>query len=322
MEVKAMKQAITLKGATLKDATPKDTTLKDTTLKEAESCIYEKVYFALWEMGQRYSEFVQFRVIGRSHDDRMIPMFEIGKGERCIFCVSGLEGGDGELPQYLLQAAKEYCQFYECGWIMGENYEVKKLLDRVKICFVPIVNPDAYEIAAYGYGAIRNPIYRQMLKMQDRPTEGFPCNARGIELKQNFPTNYYQRQKIHQEPASENETRALIGIFQEYKSAGLLTFGYSHGKIIDSRQEKGFAYNQRNYRLARYLQKCSGYRLEKGKTASGGLGSKGNNPDMGSPEQFYAEVIRQPSLAIEIPVSHRDIMKEIRQLPLEYIYSL
>lgn len=58
MEVKAMKQAITLKGATLKDATlkdttPKDTTLKDTTLKEAESCIYEKVYFALWEMGQR-----------------------------------------------------------------------------------------------------------------------------------------------------------------------------------------------------------------------------------------------------------------------------
>ena len=200
--------------------------------------------------------------------------------------------------------------------------EVKKLLDRVKICFVPIVNPDAYEIAAYGYGAIRNPIYRQMLKMQDRPTEGFPCNARGIELKQNFPTNYYQRQKIHQEPASENETRALIGIFQEYKSAGLLTFGYSHGKIIYSRQEKGFAYNQRNYRLARYLQKCSGYRLEKGKTASGGLGSKGNNPDMGSPEQFYAEVIRQPSLAIEIPVSHRDIMKEIRQLPLEYIYSL
>ena len=111
-------------------------------------------------------------------------------------------------------------------------------------------------------------------------------------------------------------------LFQEYKSAGLLTFGYSHGKIIYSRQEKGFAYNQRNYRLARYLQKCSGYRLEKGKTASGGLGSKGNNPDMGSPEQFYAEVIRQPSLAIEIPVSHRDIMKEIRQLPLEYIYSL
>ncbi len=317
MEVKAMKQAITLKGATLKDATP-----KDTTLKEAESCIYEKVYFALWEMGQRYSEFVQFRVIGRSHDDRMIPMFEIGKGERCIFCVSGLEGGDGELPQYLLQAAKEYCQFYECGWIMGENYEVKKLLDRVKICAIPILNPDSYEISEKGYGAIRNPIYRQMLKMQDKPVDDYESNARGIDLRRNFPTNYYQRKKINQEPASENETRALINIFQEYSSEGLLTFSYSRGKIIYCRQEKGFAYNQRNYRLARHLQKCSGYRLEKG-IAGGAMTRKtGTKPDMGSPEQFYAEVIRQPSMAIEIPDYRKGEIEELRMIPLEYIYSL
>ena len=45
---------------------------------------YEKIYFALWELGQRYGNFVQFRVIGRSHDDRMIPMLEIGKGDTCI----------------------------------------------------------------------------------------------------------------------------------------------------------------------------------------------------------------------------------------------
>ena len=283
---------------------------------------YENIYYLLWEAAQRYQKFTQFRVIGKSHDDRMIPMLEIGTGDLCIFCIAGFSGTDGQMSDRLAETAVELCRNYECGWTVQEFYEVRKLLDQTRLCIIPVVNPDGYEICRKGYGTVRNPIFRQMLKMQDRPTEGFPCNARGIELKQNFPTNYYQRQKIHQEPASENETRALIGIFQEYKSAGLLTFGYSHGKIIYSRREKGFAYNQRNYRLARYLQKCSGYRLEKGKTASGGLGSKGNNPDMGSPEQFYAEVIRQPSLAIEIPVSHRDIMKEIRQLPLEYIYSL
>ena len=46
---------------------------------------YEKIYFALWELGQRYGNFVQFRVIGRSHDDRMIPMLEI-EISRNIFC--------------------------------------------------------------------------------------------------------------------------------------------------------------------------------------------------------------------------------------------
>ena len=45
-------------------------------------------------------------------------------------------------------------------------------------------------------------------------------------------------------------------------------------------------------------------------------------PEMGSPEQFYAEVIRQPSLAIEIPEYRKDDMEELRLIPLEYLYSL
>lgn len=283
---------------------------------------YEKIYLELWEMGQRYGAFVQFRVIGRSHDDRMIPMLEIGKGETCIFCVSGLESADGTLPEHLLCTAREYCQFYECGWMMEESYDICRLLDKVRICLIPILNPDAYEIADSGYGAIRNPVYRQMLKMQDCPIEEFCCNARGVDLKKNFPTNYYQRQRIAQEPASENETKALIGILQEYKSVGLLTFGYSHGRIVYSRQENGFVYNQRNYRLARYLQKCSGYRLERGKTGADLKNRIEQNTDMGSLEQFYAETIRQPSLMIEVPDSCKDVNREIRLLPLEYIHSL
>mgnify|MGYP003193289219 CR=1 FL=1 len=71
---------------------------------------YEKIYFALWELGQRYGNFVQFRVIGRSHDDRMIPMLEIGKGDTCIICLSGVESGDRNLPEYLLSIAKDYCR--------------------------------------------------------------------------------------------------------------------------------------------------------------------------------------------------------------------
>ena len=184
---------------------------------------YEKIYFALWELGQRYGNFVQFRVIGRSHDDRMIPMLEIGKGDTCIICLSGVESGDRNLPEYLLSIAKDYCRSYESNWTIGESYEVRKLLDKVRICMIPMLNPDSYEICEYGYGAIHNPIHRQMLKMQDRPVEEYECNARGIDLRRNFPTNYYQRKRVNQEPASENETRALISIFQEYSSLGLLT---------------------------------------------------------------------------------------------------
>ena len=199
---------------------------------------YEKIYFALWELGQRYGNFVQFRVIGRSHDDRMIPMLEIGKGDTCIICLSGVESGDRNLPEYLLSIAKDYCRSYESNWTIGESYEVRKLLDKVRICMIPMLNPDSYEICEYGYGAIHNPIHRQMLKMQDRPVEEYECNARGIDLRRNFPTNYYQRKRVNQEPASENETRALISIFQEYSSLGLLTFSYSRGRSFTADRRK------------------------------------------------------------------------------------
>ena len=43
-------------------------------------------------MASRYSSFCQFRVIGNSHDDRMIPMLEIGTGAQLIFCVAGIDG--------------------------------------------------------------------------------------------------------------------------------------------------------------------------------------------------------------------------------------
>ena len=55
---------------------------------------YESIYYQLWELSQRYKTFTQFRVIGKSHDDRMIPMLEIGTGDTCIFCVAGFSGVD------------------------------------------------------------------------------------------------------------------------------------------------------------------------------------------------------------------------------------
>ena len=46
---------------------------------------YEKIYFDMWETARRYSELIQFRVIGKSHDDRMIPHGGNGAGRRLYF---------------------------------------------------------------------------------------------------------------------------------------------------------------------------------------------------------------------------------------------
>ena len=60
-----------------------------------------------------------------------------------------------------------------------------------------------------------------------------------------------------QQPASENETKALIRIFQEYPSCGLLSFDHFRNRILYFKQSKSFAANQKSYRLARHLQKSA-----------------------------------------------------------------
>lgn len=291
----------------------------------SEALTYEKIYFTLWETAQRYGSFAQFRVIGKSHDDRMIPMLEIGKGQDCVFCLSGLNGTDRQIPTLLVQMAQEYCKAYECRWMLEEFYDVYKLFQEMRFCMIPVLNPDGYEICDKGYGIIRNPIYRQMLKMQEQPYEEFSYNARGMDVSRNFPTSRCTRKRIHEEPASENETKALIRIFQEYPSRGLLYFVQAKKRIVYYRQSQGFAYNQRSYRLARHLQKNSSYRLEKGQALSNGK-KQGNERSSGTAEQLYAEMIRQPSLTIEVPAEgpkkQNKIYREIYMLPLEYMYSL
>ena len=108
---------------------------------------YENIYYLLWEAAQRYQKFTQFRVIGKSHDDRMIPMLEIGTGDLCIFCIAGFSGTDGQMSDRLAETAVELCRNYECGWTVQEFYEVRKLLDQTRLCIIPVVNPDGYEIS-------------------------------------------------------------------------------------------------------------------------------------------------------------------------------
>lgn len=298
----------------------------------SEPFTYEKVYYTLWEAGQRYSQFAQFRVIGKSHDDRMIPMLEIGNGLEAVFCIAGANGTDRWISTCLVKMIQEYCLAFESGWLIDDLYHIRELLEDIRLCFIPVINPDGLEICDKGFRVIRNPIYRQMLRMMETEPETFTGNARGINIRSDFPTSYYSRKRVHQEPASENETKALIRIFQEYKSLGLLSFCHRGKRIIYFHQPQALAYNQRSYRLARHLQKNSSYNLEKF-SCEERRKKYDENSGGGTPEQYYSEITKQPALMIESPdfggnpQNKKDAIlnqsyQEIHTLPLEYISSL
>lgn len=253
---------------------------------------YEQLYAKMEELARKYPELVICRIIGQSHDDRLIPMMRIGSGPETLICTAGIHGRESVNPILMLKIAETYCEAYKYKEYI-EEYSVYDLLNRYSVCLIPLVNPDGYEIALRGYDSIHNPVFRQMCKMKGIKSKDWKYNARGVDINRNFPSKTYIQQQFYEYPGSENETQAVMRVFQDYESIGYVDF-HSRGRIIYYyRQMMPRFYNQRSHKLAKYLQKLSHYTL-------GGKDEELiSDLSGGHSVHYYSEYTGQPALTVE-----------------------
>ena len=287
---------------------------------------YDEICQNLHTLSAEYKDFTTLRIVGTSHDQRDILMFRVGLGMESMVLSAGLYGRDSMNPLVFLQLAQEYCRAYLEDETIG-NYHVRQLLNRCSICFVPLVNPDGYEISRCGYDAIRNPVLRQFCKIREIDYKQWRFNAKGIDINGNFPCKSYIQQQLGEYPASEPETRALMKVFEEYDTVGYLNF-QSRGRITYYfRQALPFAYNQKYHRMARFMQKMSDCCIgrKEGESTYKATG--------GTPINYYSELMKKPALTIETlepaleeaplnPECFKETYKEVRILPLKIIQKL
>lgn len=254
---------------------------------------YEMIEEKLLSLANTYPEILTCQVIGESYDNRNIYMAKLGKGSGVLFCTAGVHGRETINPAILIKMMEEYGKAWVGRTLLDHQYPVYDLLREFSICFIPVVNPDGYEIAMSGFDAIRNPMLRQAQRIRRIPAENWKYNARGVDINRNFPCKSYIQQQYYEYPASEVETRALMEAFHKYPSVGYIDF-HSRGKIIYYyRQAMPFAYNQRSYRLARYLQKLSNYSLGKKEEEMISSLSGGNSV------HYYSETVGCPAITVE-----------------------
>lgn len=290
-------------------------------MDEINVSAYESIYCRLRELSQRYRDFTRFRMIGQSHDERVIPMLEIGKGRDVLLCTAGIYGREKKNVEFLLRMAGEYCQAYECSRLIDRQYPVEELLDQTSLCVIPLVNPDGYEISRRGFSVIGNPVLRQMLKMMRKQSADWKCNARGVDLQGNFPTEGYERSSIHDRAASENETQALIHVFKEYDSVGYLDFRDRETVRRRSRNTLFFCYSKKGKKLARSLSRLSHMRERSQERIPTYVGS--------SALEYYSELTGNPAVAvetldedeIETVQDFQEVYEELKTVPLEFLLN-
>jgi hypothetical protein len=195
----------------------------------------------------------EFVELARSHP-QLVKQVEIGRSvngqEILAFKVTADAGRvrDGRRPAVLYasaQHAREWITPEMTRRLMrhvldgyGSDGEIRGLLDRNELWFVPVANPDGYD---YTFSTDR--LWRKNL--HDNDGDGVITGADGVDPNRNFPTRWgYDDEGSSSspdsqtyrgtEPASEPETRALDGLmrrvgfefFVNYHSAAeLLLYG-------------------------------------------------------------------------------------------------
>lgn len=284
----------------------------------------EEILKKIKELEEAYPEHLHYRHVGCSHDGREIPGILLGESPKCLIVSGGVHGRESINPVLLLRMIEDYAMIRENEYRDPVLDSWQQLLMEYSIFFLPLMNPDGYETALFGFSELRDPQLRQHAQEAGIPYEEWKGNGKGVDINRNFPCKSFLPDQDRNEPASEPETRALIRIFEKYpESVGYLDF-HSRGKIIYYyRSAMTRAYNRKGKRIAKHLQKVSSYML--GKRSE----ERKTKYDGGNSVNYYSEIYGKPALTVETvedeaafpldAVLQKETYREIRWIPLVYL---
>lgn len=290
---------------------------------------YEDMVSDAKKLSKQYESILQYVTIGVSHDNRDIVMLKLGCGQQYLLCCAGVHGRESINPIVLLRIVEYYADLYtnhkqekynlkrkmeNQARNLVEEYEqmlygscIYELLQTFTILFVPLINPDGYMIALKGFEEIRNSELKKQSVSMGISYPEWKLNARGVDINRNFPSRLWKPKNPFDHAASENETRALIRVFQEYRPKGFLDF-HSRGKqIYYYRSVMSDSYNDKQYEIAVKLSEITNYELVEPENEIDSGDSGGNTV------HYFSENFNRPALTIET-------VEDPAQFPLDPTY--
>lgn len=280
----------------------------------------KKINQQLQETARQFPGFANIQKEGESVQGRPIYSLSVGKGETALICTGGVHGRESINPSVLVKMTKKYCEKYT-----KSNSKDKQIarLNTYRILFIPLLNPDGYEVACNGFGKIKDPKRRNAAIKKGIHWSEWRLNSRGIDLNRNFPCQSYCKQNVNDEPFSEVESRILASVFKREPSIGYLDF-HSRGKeLYWYRAAMDEDYNKKQKEIAERLHDACGYRVGTPQDEMQDAASGGNTV------QYYAEQYKLPAITIEtveeeavFPLKDHyleEVYKEIFRLPLIYL---
>ncbi|TXC90954.1 hypothetical protein FS935_08585 [Metabacillus litoralis] len=241
---------------------------------------YEQMQADINEIVSVYPDLAKKEIIGKSVDGRNIYAVKIGKGHTEILLNASHHAREYLTTNIVMEMMDQYTQGYVKNTKI-DGYNIKSILDKASIWFVPMVNPDGVTLVQKGHKSTKNP--SQVLAINGGKTDfsAWKANVRGVDLNRQYPAgwNYivsdpgrpapqnYKGPK----PLSEPEARAMYD-FTNSKDFKTSVSYHSSGEIIYWHFKQGQERTNRDREIGEMIQDKTGYALVTPKSNPSGGG--------------------------------------------------
>jgi hypothetical protein len=237
-------------------------------LDKGSTYTYDQLHDIAIKLSQAYPQILRYEYLGESFDKRSIFAIimteneaslepEVLYVERMHFMVdAGLHAREDINPILVLKMIEDYAKAYtKDEKIQGMN--LREVLRRSVIHFLPVTNPDGFELARRGLAAVRTENARNVLnQIKSNNYANFKAGMSGVDLNRNFPSPYLNpllgifvdRWDIYKEGSlynsqpssafyagpragSEPETVILMDYIQRYDFRNFITM-HSRGEVL------------------------------------------------------------------------------------------
>ena len=308
-------------------------------------------------LSKRYPEIIRYELLGYSFDSRPIFSITMTEGNNQInnlddfnierqhyLTIAGTHAREDVNPILVMKIIEEYAKAYYGTGYYGA-YNVREVLNRSVLHFLPNTNPDGFDLVRQGSKAVKTDGAKKSLEnLSLKNYSNLKSNMRGVDLNRNFPsvyinqsgeakemwgdkniTNHY-RSKPGAEffhgfsPGSEAEKKVMMDYMKRYDHRNVTSI-HSRGQILFwFKPLMSAEFNQRASRLAQAISNVSGYKPTGAFFEKNAIGS-------GYESDYSATVLNKPLITVEtlpartkLPTEQRFYkvtFEEVKYIPLE-----
>lgn len=239
---------------------------------------YEQMVKDIKALEKAYPGLVTSEIIGKSVDNRNIYAVKLGTGNVKITINAATHAREWISTNLVMYQIDQYSQAYLKNEKI-DGYDVRDLLNKVSIYYVPMVNPDGVTLVQKGPYALKNSSQLIKLNNGSKDFKHWKANANGVDLNRNYPLGWYEpliadpgrpasQNFKGYKPLSEPESRALANFSLKHDFKTAIAY-HSSGEVVYWEYGKGKVYSELK-RLALLISNKTGYPLRSSLAFGGG----------------------------------------------------